>query len=59
MDLSRSFLANQPEELNSIRPAGEVDFSGTLVRVHIGPEDIGDLILPISKRDLHALRKVM
>ena len=34
-------LANQPEELNSIRPAGEVDFSGTLVRVHIGLEDVG------------------
>ncbi|MDU5714010.1 MAG: cystathionine beta-lyase [Citrobacter freundii] len=41
-------LANQPEELNSIRPAGEVDFSGTLVRVHIGLEDIGDLIADLE-----------
>ncbi len=37
-------LANQPEELNSIRPAGKVDFSGTLVRLHIGLEDPDDLI---------------
>lgn len=41
-------LANQPEELNSIRPAGEVDFSGTLVRVHIGLEDVGDLIADLE-----------
>lgn len=41
-------LANQPEELNSIRPAGEVDFSGTLVRVHIGLEDIDDLIADLE-----------
>ncbi|PSU23631.1 cystathionine beta-lyase [Photobacterium kishitanii] len=37
-------LANQPEELNRIRPAGKVDFSGTLVRVHIGLEDCDDLL---------------
>lgn len=41
-------LANQPEELNSIRPAGEVDFSGTLVRVHIGLEAVGDLIADLA-----------
>ncbi|MEC6814324.1 cystathionine beta-lyase [Photobacterium toruni] len=37
-------LANQPEELNRIRPAGKVDFDGTLVRVHIGLEDCDDLL---------------
>lgn len=37
-------LANQPEELNRIRPAGKVDFNGTLVRVHIGLEDCDDLL---------------
>ena len=37
-------LANQPIELNAIRPAGKVDFKGTLVRLHIGLEDVEDLI---------------
>lgn len=37
-------LANQPEELEAIRPAGGVDFSGTLVRLHIGLENVQDLI---------------
>ncbi|WP_028468188.1 cystathionine beta-lyase [Neptunomonas japonica] len=37
-------LANQPEELNAIRPSGKVDFEGTLVRVHIGLENVDDLI---------------
>ncbi|WP_017220893.1 cystathionine beta-lyase [Moritella dasanensis] len=37
-------LANQPEELDAIRPAGGVDFSGTLIRLHIGLEDADDLI---------------
>lgn len=41
-------LANQPEELNEIRPAGKVDFSGTLVRVHIGFENIDDLIADLD-----------
>ncbi|WP_437609371.1 cystathionine beta-lyase [Erwinia sp. V71] len=37
-------LANQPEELAAIRPVAGVDFSGTLVRVHIGLENADDLI---------------
>ncbi|MEH2920686.1 cystathionine beta-lyase [Samsonia erythrinae] len=37
-------LANQPEELAAIRPVSGVDFTGTLVRLHIGLEDIDDLI---------------
>ncbi|KFC07459.1 cystathionine beta-lyase [Trabulsiella guamensis ATCC 49490] len=41
-------LANQPEELNEIRPAGAVDFTGTLVRVHIGLEAVEDLIADLD-----------
>ena len=41
-------LTNQPEELNEIRPAAKVDFSGTLVRVHIGFENIDDLIADLE-----------
>ncbi|MDI6635315.1 cystathionine beta-lyase [Pantoea dispersa] len=37
-------LANQPEELAAIRPAGGVDFDGTLVRLHIGLEHVEDLL---------------
>ncbi len=37
-------LANQPEEIDAIRPAGGIDFSGTLIRLHIGLEDADDLI---------------
>ncbi|MEQ9904091.1 cystathionine beta-lyase [Pectobacterium aroidearum] len=37
-------LANQPEELAAIRPASGVDFTGTLIRLHIGLEDSDDLI---------------
>lgn len=37
-------LANQPEELNAIRPAGKVDFTGTLIRIHIGFENVDELI---------------
>lgn len=37
-------LANQPEELAAIRPAGRVDFDGTLVRLHIGLEHVDDLL---------------
>ena len=41
-------LANQPEELNEIRPVSNVDFTGTLVRVHIGLENIDDLIADLD-----------
>ena len=37
-------LANQPEEIQAIRPAETVDFTGTLVRLHIGLENVEDLI---------------
>lgn len=41
-------LTNQPEELAAVRPAGGVDFSGTLVRVHIGLENVDDLIADLA-----------
>lgn len=37
-------LASQPEELSSIRHTGGIDFTGTLVRLHIGLENCEDLI---------------
>jgi cystathionine beta-lyase len=41
-------LANQPDELADIRPAGGIDFTGTLVRVHIGLENVDDLIADLD-----------
>ncbi|ANK47075.1 cystathionine beta-lyase [Klebsiella pneumoniae] len=35
--------ANQPEQIAHIRPDAEVDFSGTLIRLHIGLENVDDL----------------
>lgn len=42
-------LANQPEEIARIRPAIERKLSGTLVRVHIGLEEVADLIADLEK----------
>ncbi|HCA9875433.1 cystathionine beta-lyase [Klebsiella quasipneumoniae] len=36
-------LANQPEQIAHIRPDAEVNFSGTLIRLHIGLENVDDL----------------
>lgn len=41
-------LASQPEELAKIRPVSGVDFTGTLVRVHIGLENVDDLIADLD-----------
>lgn len=41
-------MANQPEEIQDIRPGEEVDFSGTLVRLHIGLENCDDLIADLD-----------
>lgn len=41
-------LANQPEEIQAIRPAETVDFTGTLVRLHIGLENVDDLIADLD-----------
>lgn len=40
--------ANQPEHIAAIRPQGEIDFSGTLIRLHIGLEDVDDLIADLD-----------
>ncbi|ADO47017.1 cystathionine beta-lyase [[Enterobacter] lignolyticus] len=37
-------LANQPEHIAAIRPEGSPDFTGTLIRLHIGLEDVNDLM---------------
>lgn len=37
-------LANQPQEIAAIRPQGEPLLPGTLVRLHIGLENVDDLI---------------
>ncbi|RXY01775.1 cystathionine beta-lyase, partial [Klebsiella pneumoniae] len=31
-----------------LRPGGEVDFEGTLIRLHIGLENVDDLIADLS-----------
>lgn len=41
-------LANQPEEIAKIRPAIERQLTGTLIRVHIGLEDVDDLIADLK-----------
>ncbi|MEO3992276.1 cystathionine beta-lyase [Pseudocitrobacter cyperus] len=41
-------LPNQPEQLAEIRPGGEVDFTGTLIRLHVGLENIDDLIQDLA-----------
>ncbi len=41
-------LANQPEELAAIRPQGQLDFSGTLVRLHVGLENVDDLLADLA-----------
>lgn len=41
-------LANQPEHIAAIRPQGKVDFSGTLIRLHIGLENVDDLIADLA-----------
>jgi len=41
-------LASQPEEIAAIRPGIGVDFTGTLVRVHIGLENVEDLLADLA-----------
>ncbi|URJ24509.1 cystathionine beta-lyase [Candidatus Blochmanniella camponoti] len=41
-------LVNQIEELRPIRPSGTLDFTGTLVRIHVGLEHPSDLIHDLS-----------
>ncbi|MEG6215881.1 cystathionine beta-lyase [Enterobacter quasihormaechei] len=41
-------LPNQPEQIAALRPGGEMDFEGTLIRLHIGLENVDDLIADLS-----------
>jgi len=41
-------LANQPEQIAALRPGGDVDFIGTLIRLHIGLENVDDLIADLA-----------
>ncbi|HBC0587082.1 TPA: cystathionine beta-lyase [Enterobacter cloacae] len=41
-------LPNQPEQIAALRPGGDVDFSGTLIRLHIGLENADDLIADLA-----------
>jgi cystathionine beta-lyase len=41
-------LPNQPEQIAALRPGGEVDFTGTLIRLHIGLENVEDLIADLA-----------
>lgn len=42
-------LASQPEELSAIRPINSVDFKGTLIRIHVGLENVSDLIEDLER----------
>lgn len=42
-------LANQPDEIAQIRPAIARQLTGTLIRVHIGLEEVDDLIVDLAK----------
>ncbi|MEZ8284609.1 cystathionine beta-lyase [Vibrio splendidus] len=41
-------LANEPSSFNSLRTVANPNFEGTLIRVHIGLEDVDDLIADIK-----------
>ncbi|WP_299693345.1 cystathionine beta-lyase [uncultured Vibrio sp.] len=41
-------LANEPSSFNSLRTVSNPNFEGTLIRVHIGLEDVDDLITDLE-----------
>ena len=41
-------LANEPKSFTSLRTIANPNFKGTLIRVHIGLEDVDDLIADLS-----------
>ncbi len=41
-------LANEPSSFNSLRTIANPNFTGTLIRLHIGLEDIEDLIADLE-----------
>ncbi|EGU30124.1 cystathionine beta-lyase [Vibrio scophthalmi] len=42
-------LANEPKSFNSLRTVAHPNFTGTLVRLHIGLEDVDDLIADLEQ----------
>ena len=42
-------LANEPKSFNSLRTIAHPNFTGTLVRLHIGLEDVDDLIADLEQ----------
>ncbi len=41
-------LANEPKSFNSLRTVANPNFTGTLIRLHIGLEDVNDLIADLD-----------
>ena len=46
--LGEGSAVQPPEHIAAIRPEAEVDFSGTLIRVHIGLENVDDLLADLA-----------
>jgi cystathionine beta-lyase len=42
-------LANEPMSFNALRTVSNPHFSGTLIRLHVGLEDVGDLIADLEQ----------
>ncbi|MGF1748923.1 MULTISPECIES: cystathionine beta-lyase [Vibrio] len=41
-------LANEPKSFNSLRTVAHPNFTGTLIRLHIGLEDVNDLLVDLD-----------
>lgn len=41
-------LANEPRSFNSLRTVTNPNFEGTLIRIHVGLEDVEDLIADLE-----------
>ncbi|MGF1696172.1 cystathionine beta-lyase [Vibrio lamellibrachiae] len=41
-------LANEPRSFNSLRTVANPNFTGTLIRIHVGLEDVNDLIADLE-----------
>lgn len=46
-------LANEPKSFNSLRSVANPNFEGTLIRLHIGLEDVSDLIADLEQGFAH------
>lgn len=41
-------MANEPRSFNSLRTVANPNFEGTLIRIHVGLEDVEDLIADLE-----------